>query len=123
MEWILKPHIIGNDYDWRSSASQSDNAAFRGDDDDNTKEEEVYQDLCAIQNSISNRREQVSIISTKSPVSHWILWLICIANVIFWVYFILVWTFFMKAFNPQQILWTYTITRDFLTTKKTSLFY
>lgn len=53
-----------------SSASQSDNAAFRGDDDDNAKEEEVYQDLCAIQNSISNRREQVSIISSKSLVSH-----------------------------------------------------
>jgi hypothetical protein len=41
------------------SASQSDNAAFRGDDDENTKEEEVYQDLCAIQNSIASRREQV----------------------------------------------------------------
>lgn len=41
------------------SASQSDNAAFRCDDEDNTKEEEVYQDLCAIQNSIARHRDQV----------------------------------------------------------------
>lgn len=44
-----------------SSASQSDNAAFRCDDEDNTKEEEVYQDLCAIQSSIARNREQVFI--------------------------------------------------------------
>jgi hypothetical protein len=47
--------------DSRKRTSQSDNGAFRGDDEDNTKEEEVYQDLCAIQNRISNRREQVAI--------------------------------------------------------------
>lgn len=40
-----------------TSASQSDNAAFRCDDEDNTKEEEVYQDLCAIQSSIARTRE------------------------------------------------------------------
>lgn len=44
---------------WASSASQSDNAAFRCDDEDNTKEEEVYQDLCAIQSSIARTRDQV----------------------------------------------------------------
>lgn len=43
------------------SVSQSDNAAFRCDDEDNTKEEEVYQDLCAIQSSIARTRDQVFI--------------------------------------------------------------
>lgn len=53
-------HVV---WAWKKSASQSDNAAFRGDDDDNSKEEEVYQDLCAIQSSIASRRDQVFTIS------------------------------------------------------------
>lgn len=55
--------LFGGLYDlWcESSASESDNAAFRCDDEDNTKEEEVYQDLCAIQSSIARNRDQVFI--------------------------------------------------------------
>lgn len=43
------------------SATQSDNAAFDCNDEENTKEEEVYQDLCAIQNNIA--RNQVECYS------------------------------------------------------------
>jgi hypothetical protein len=38
------------------SATQSDNAAFDCNDEENTKEEEVYQDLCAIQNNIARNQ-------------------------------------------------------------------
>jgi hypothetical protein len=41
-----------------NSATPSDNAAFNCDDEENTKEEEVYQDLCAITNNI-NAKNQV----------------------------------------------------------------
>lgn len=62
-----------------ASASQSDNAAFHCDDEDNTKEEEVYQDLCSIQSSIA-RRQQV-FINCHSPWETKIfLWLICIID-------------------------------------------
>jgi len=53
----LKPTPTG----FQHSASQSDNAAFHCDDEDNTKEEEVYQDLCAIQSSIARNSNQVFI--------------------------------------------------------------
>lgn len=36
----------------KKSAPSADNAAFECNDEENTKEEEVYQDLCAIQNNI-----------------------------------------------------------------------
>jgi hypothetical protein len=39
-----------------NSATQSDNAAFDCNDEENTKEEEVYQDLCAIQNNIARNQ-------------------------------------------------------------------
>ncbi|XP_070493518.1 protein vav isoform X2 [Chironomus tepperi] len=39
-----------------ATATQSDNAAFDCNDEENTKEEEVYQDLCAIQNNIARNQ-------------------------------------------------------------------
>jgi hypothetical protein len=36
------------------SSTQSDNAAFDCNDEETTKEEEVYQDLCAIQRNKTN---------------------------------------------------------------------
>jgi hypothetical protein len=56
------------------SASQSDNAAFRCDDEDNIREEDVYQDLCAIQSSIARER------SREPQVFDNLLRLLCIAN-------------------------------------------
>lgn len=54
VEWLQKKKLPLTTWD-EHSAGTSEGAALIGHDDDNTKEEEVYQDLCSIQNGVRSQ--------------------------------------------------------------------